>query len=109
MNFANWITIKRQFRIKKLARKDRISTMHHMTCTHSLLLQIINNPVRNEWQIMKCQHLGLNYTRGNHSHVSEPQNFSRFHNPQARGRIQGDGSRFFLEHLGLGLGLTYML
>ena len=52
-------------------------------------------PVCNEWQIMKCQHLGLNYVRGNHSHFSKPQNFSRLHNLQARGRIQGDGNCFF--------------
>ena len=44
---------------------------------------------------MKCQHLGLNYIRGNHRHFSEPQNFSRFHIPQARGRMQGDGNCFF--------------
>ena len=52
-------------------------------------------PVCNEWQIMKCQHLGLNYIRGNYRHFSEPQNFSRFHIPQARGRIQGNGNCFF--------------
>ena len=52
-------------------------------------------PVCNEWQIMKCRHFGLNYIRGNHRHFSEPQYFSRFHIPQARGRIQGDGNCFF--------------
>ena len=55
-------------------------------------LELFYWPVCNEWQIMKYQHLGLNYIRGNLSHVSEPQNFSRFHNPQAKGRIRGDGS-----------------
>ena len=41
-------------------------------------------PVCDEWQIMQCQHLGLNYIRGNHSHISEPQSFIRFHSPQAK-------------------------
>ena len=52
-------------------------------------------PVCNEWQIMKCQHLGLNYIRDNHRHFSEPQNFSRFHIPQTRRRIQVYGNCFF--------------
>ena len=46
-------------------------------------------------EIMQCQHLGLNYIRGNHSHISEPQSFIRFHNHQARGRIRADGNCFF--------------
>ena len=50
-------------------------------------------PVCNEWQIMKCRHLGLNHIRDRH--FSEPQYFSRFHIPQARGRMQGDGNCFF--------------
>ena len=58
-------------------------------------------PVCNEWQIMKCQHLGFNHIRGNHCHFSEPQNFSRFHILQARGRIQGDGNCFFFRALAL--------
>ena len=52
-------------------------------------------PVCSEWQKIKCQHLGLDYVKGNHSHISEPQNISRLHNPQARGRIVGDGNCFF--------------